>query len=524
MTNFIGQSLGRYHILEQLGEGGMAVVYKAFDTRLERNVAVKVILPGKEHSEKFLKRFEREAKSLAQLSHPNIVKVVDYGEQDGLPYLVMEYLPGGTLKKKLTGKSISWQQAIKLLIPIARALDYAHQHKIVHRDIKPSNILITDSGEPMLSDFGISKMLEAEETMDLTGTGVGVGTPEYMSPEQAQGKSVDIRSDIYSLGVVLYEMVTGRRPYQADTPMAVVWKLASEPLPRPKQFMTELPDALDGILIKMLAKQAEQRYQGLGELIPSLEKLANSTITKGRVSERKGFSWIWLAITGMGLMIIGSFMGIAIVKGNPLVSKATPTLTATHTQTPTATASPRPTATRSFTKTPTPTLPANLVNVALNKPVTITLNGVQDNRSGIGIGAFPEDVTDGSLDYIPTDMFQEDGCIGFVNSDYGELMQVTIVIDLQGTFEIYKIRYTMGNVEWASSWGADSIKTPFGLITNINKGMAYTGNRTGTAAWTEQTGHSVLSEITIVLSKTRTLVETDWLFIGEIEIYGIPKN
>ena len=181
ITNLIGQSLGRYHILEQLGEGGMATVYKASDTRLERNMTIKVILPQKQQSEKFIKRFEREAKTLAQLSNPNIVKVLDYGDYDGVPFIVMEYVHGGTLKKKL-GKPIPWAEAADLQAPIAQALECAHKYpqKIVHRDVKPSNILLTQSGEPMLSDFGVAKILETEETMDLTGTGVGVGTPEYM--------------------------------------------------------------------------------------------------------------------------------------------------------------------------------------------------------------------------------------------------------------------------------------------------------------------------------------------------------
>jgi len=248
MTNLIGKSLGRYHILEQLGEGGMAIVYKAYDTRLERDVAVKVIRTEKltiESMTRSLKRFEREAKSLAKLTHPNIVPITDYGEHDDKPYLVMPHLPGGTLKKLLKGKPMPWENAVRLLIPIARALHYAHQQGIIHRDVKPSNILITQSGEPMLTDFGIAKILLAnEETADLTGTGMGVGTPEYMSPEQFQGKGVDVRADIYSLGVVLYEMVTGRKPYQADTPAAVLIKQATDPLPRPKGFIHDLPDSV----------------------------------------------------------------------------------------------------------------------------------------------------------------------------------------------------------------------------------------------------------------------------------------
>lgn len=144
--------------------------------------------------------------------------MIDYGEHQGSPYLVMEYMPGGTLKQKL-GKSIPWQNAVKLLIPIAEALEYAHEQKIIHRDIKPSNILLMQKGQPMLTDFGIAKLLETEETFTLTSTGVGVGTPEYMVPEQWAGQTIP-QSDIYSLGFVLYEMVTGRKPYIADTPAA----------------------------------------------------------------------------------------------------------------------------------------------------------------------------------------------------------------------------------------------------------------------------------------------------------------
>jgi serine/threonine protein kinase len=200
MPNLTGQSVGRYHILEQLGEGGMAIVYKAYDTRLERNVAFKIL-----RTEQFspillkqvLQRFEREAKSLAKLSHPNIVNILDYGEHDDNPYLVMEYLPGGTLKEKL-GHVIPWQEAINTLLPIAHGLAYAHQHNIIHRDVKPANILINEINAPILTDFGIAKLLEGVEGHTLTASGVGIGTPEYMAPEQGMGAStIDARADIY---------------------------------------------------------------------------------------------------------------------------------------------------------------------------------------------------------------------------------------------------------------------------------------------------------------------------------------
>jgi serine/threonine protein kinase len=275
MSNLIGQSLGRYHILEQLGEGGMATVYKAYDTRLERDVAVKIIRRESfppDQLERILKRFEREAKALAKLSHPNVVGVIDYGDYEGSPYLVMEFLPSGTLKQRL-GKPIPWPEAVRLLLPIARALQFAHGQGIVHRDIKPSNILITESGEPMLADFGIAKILESGETATLTGTGVGIGTPEYMSPEQWTG-NVTTQSDIYSLGIVFYEMITGRKPYTADTPAAVLLMQANEPLPRPCQFVRGLPEGVERLLLKALARRPEDRFHDMGAFADAMERLS----------------------------------------------------------------------------------------------------------------------------------------------------------------------------------------------------------------------------------------------------------
>jgi serine/threonine protein kinase len=274
MADLVGQYLGRYYLTERLGEGGMAFVYKAYDTRLERDVAIKIIRRGAfpaDALEGVLKRFEREAKSLAKLSHPNIVKVHDYGEHDGSPYLVMEYLPGGTLKK-IIGQPLPWREAMRLLLPIARGVDYAHRHGILHRDIKPANILITDDGEPMLSDFGIAKLLEGEQTSGLTRSGMAIGTPEYMAPEQWAGATTP-QSDLYALGIVLYEMLTGRKPYVADTPAAIAIKQATEPLPSPRKFALDLPEALEHVLIKALAKEPGDRYKDVRAFIAALEDL-----------------------------------------------------------------------------------------------------------------------------------------------------------------------------------------------------------------------------------------------------------
>jgi len=192
----------------------------------------------------------------------------------------MEYLAGGTLKQRL-GKPIPWQNAVRLLLPITAALEYAHEQKIIHRDIKPSNILLTQHGQPLLTDFGIAKILETDEAFTLTGTGIGVGTPEYMSPEQWTG-SATAQSDIYSLGVVLYEMVTGRKPYTADTPAAILLKQATEPLPRPSKYVSNLPESIEKILLKALASNLKVRYQNVGTLISGLERTITDTGKSGK--------------------------------------------------------------------------------------------------------------------------------------------------------------------------------------------------------------------------------------------------
>jgi len=280
MTDLFGQYLGRYYLSERLGEGGMAVVYKAYDSRLERDVAIKIIRRGSFPTDavgEVLKRFEREAKSLAKLSHPNIVKVHDYGEHEGSPYLVMEYMPGGTLRKIL-GKPIPWQIALRLLLPVARGVEYAHKRGIVHRDIKPTNILVTESGDLMLSDFGIAKLFEGDQTTNLTGTGMAIGTPEYMAPEQWDGKP-NPQSDLYSLGIILYEMVTGRKPYIADTPVSLLLKQATEPLPPPHQFVADLPEATEFLLVKSLARDPHDRFADMQALIRAMEALLASAPT-----------------------------------------------------------------------------------------------------------------------------------------------------------------------------------------------------------------------------------------------------
>lgn len=274
MDNLTGKHIDRYEILDLLGTGGMAMVYKAYDSRLEREVAIKIIRRNAfppEVLDDMVKRFEREAKSLARLSHANIVKVLDYGEYEGSPYLVMEYFPGGTLKEKMD-KPVAWQDAARILLPVARGIEYAHDHGIIHRDIKPANILMNEKGDPTLSDFGIAKLLQGESKNNLTASGAAVGTPEYMAPEQWTGET-STKSDMYALGTILYEMITGRRPYVADTPGAVFLKQVTEPLPLPRKFSASLPEIVEQFLLRTLDKDPSNRYEDFRAFIKELETL-----------------------------------------------------------------------------------------------------------------------------------------------------------------------------------------------------------------------------------------------------------
>jgi len=271
MQDFVGKHIDRYRVTDRLGVGGMAVVYKAYDTRLEREVAIKLIrteaIPPEQY-ERLMKRFEREAKAQARFNHRHIMPVHDYGEVDSAPYLVMAYTPGDTLKAR-AGKPIPYQQALRWLIPIADALAYAHDLGVIHRDVKPSNILFDEQEQPILTDFGIAKLLETDEAT-LTGTGMGVGTPEYMAPEQWRGQATPA-TDQYALGVVLYELLTGHKPYTADTPAAVAIMQAMEPLQPPGNLVAGIPGSLEKLLYKALALRPEDRYEDMNALSNTLK-------------------------------------------------------------------------------------------------------------------------------------------------------------------------------------------------------------------------------------------------------------
>ncbi len=280
MPDLTGGTIGCYQILEPLGEGGMATVYRAFDPELKREVAIKVIrreLFGELLLGQMQKRFEREVRSQAKLVHTNITRVLDFGEFQGAPYMVMQYIPGGTLKR-FTGHPIFYRKAAELLAPIARALEYAHSQGIIHRDVKPGNILLTADGDPMLSDFGIAKVASDEGENTLTATGMGIGTPEYMAPEQADSRQVTPSVDIYALGVVLYELVTGRKPFEADTPLAVMHKHVYEEIPNPTTLVPDLLPEVEQVIRLALGKKPQERFRSMGDFALALECLARGLV------------------------------------------------------------------------------------------------------------------------------------------------------------------------------------------------------------------------------------------------------
>jgi serine/threonine protein kinase len=264
MEDLTGKQLGPYRIVASLGEGGMAAVYKAFQPAMDRYVALKILPRTFAEDPLFVGRFEHEAKVIAKLQHIHILPVHDYGEAEGYTYIVMPFVEGGTLTGLLHSKPLPLKQIASIVWQVGDALDYAHTRGIVHRDVKPSNILIDQRGNCLLTDFGIAKMIEG--TTRFTVTGGIIGTPAYMSPEQGLGQQIDARSDIYALGVILYEMATGQVPFQAETPMAIIVKHINDPLPLPRRVNPAISEALERVILKSMAKNPADRYQTAGEL------------------------------------------------------------------------------------------------------------------------------------------------------------------------------------------------------------------------------------------------------------------
>jgi serine/threonine-protein kinase len=411
------EKIGRYEIKSELGRGGMATVYLAYDPRFEREVALKILPREFLHDPQFRIRFEREAKTIAALEHPAIVPVYDVGEEDGQPYFVMRYMNGGSLADRIKQGTIALSESAKIMERLCPALDEAHEKSIIHRDLKPGNILFDKSGQPYVSDFGIAKV--TQNTSTVTG-GAIIGTPAYMSPEQAQGDKIDGRSDIYALGVILFEMLTNRQPYEADTPMAVVVKHITDPIPHILDSNPQLPAQVEVIIERAMAKNRDDRFQTCGELADNLNALlhggtlqfsktesnatkigsAPKTQSKGSMSatqmagtkialkaerdqfqpEAKSSSFPWTLIAIVGIVIFGLIAagGLYLAGLGPFAPA--PTNTATL-QPPTATAEIiiptntveviAPTETATNTPEPTATFTPEPINIIIGGADTV---------------------------------------------------------------------------------------------------------------------------------------------------------
>jgi serine/threonine protein kinase len=382
MDDLTGKQFGPYQIVAPVGEGGMAAVYKAYQPSMERYVALKVLPRTYAEDPQFVSRFKREAKLLAQLQHPHILPVFDFGMAEGYTFIVMPFIQGGKLTDAMKGEPLPLARIRQVITQVGDALDYAHERGMIHRDVKPSNILIDERGNCLLTDFGLARMVE--DSVNLTSSGAIMGTPAYMSPEQGSGQKIDARSDIYSLGIVLFEMATGRVPYQAETPVAIVFKHIQDPLPLPRKVNPAIPEAVERVILKSLSKRPEDRYPTAGDMVQAIQlaipadsdskkstvfkksakaetppkvtpedELSPTLVTKPKAGVPK---WVWglIGIVILALIIGGGYWAfradvipfdlsipIASVKatGTPVRTSSTP-VTKASSQTPTSTRVP----------------------------------------------------------------------------------------------------------------------------------------------------------------------------------------
>ena len=344
MTQNIPNKFGPYEIKGELGRGGMATVYRAYDPRFDREVAVKVLPREFLHDPQFRVRFEREIKTVAKLEHPAIVPVYDVGEEDGQPYFVMRYMSGGSLSEWIKKGAFSIQDTARIIERLASALAYAHQKGIIHRDLKPGNVLFDQNGDPYITDFGIAKFTEAAS--NVTGSAI-IGTPAYMSPEQAQSEQVDGRSDIYGMGVIIYEMLTGKQPYNADTPMGVVIKHITDPVPEISDTNPKLSPGVSVIIKTAMAKDKNERYRTMTDLATAVNLVADgnggTSTTAGAMAPRMtpaGSSRKKALFIAVPLILLAGLAGVFFFSSSRPLSLPQDIAIPTQTEQPTQVPSP----------------------------------------------------------------------------------------------------------------------------------------------------------------------------------------
>ncbi|MDD2920739.1 MAG: serine/threonine-protein kinase [Anaerolineales bacterium] len=345
------KNVGRYKIISELGRGGMGTVYRALDPRSHREVAVKVLPREMLHDLTFRARFEREIKNLVGLEHPNIVTVYDVGDEDGQPYFVMRYMKGGSLTDRIKAGKLSLQETAVVIEKVAKGLAYAHKKGLIHRDLKPDNILFDGENIPYISDFGIAKL--SGSTGNLTDK--SIGSPAYMSPEQARGEKLDARSDIYNLGAIIYHALSGKRPYNADTGIGVAVKHVTEPIPEILKELPSLPAEMDTVIKTAMAKDKERRYATPIELAKALNQIAfgyEGDFTPVKKAREVSLGKTGFAITGVILLI--AIIGFFLLRNQLFSPALTVPQTSTPTHAPTSTTLPTKAPTQTATATPIP--------------------------------------------------------------------------------------------------------------------------------------------------------------------------
>lgn len=325
--HLVGQSIAGCQIVGLLGRGGMAVVYKAFQPRLGRYVALKLLPPHLAGDPQFVERFRREAMASARLRHPNIIQVFDAGQDSGYHYIVMELCEGGTLADRLKRGTMTMAEVALLLNAVASAMDHAHQQGIVHRDIKPSNILFTREGQPVITDFGIARILQ---TSSLSSTRAFLGTPEYVSPEQVEGRTVSARSDIYSLGIVLYQMLTGRPPFQGETPTAVLYAHVHKAPPPMRAVNPSISVGVENVVLRALAKNPSDRFATAGEMANALRAAAAGYavprhISRPPATQSPARGTLWMLLIAVPAVLLLGVIALAQGGSRQTAADLTPT-------------------------------------------------------------------------------------------------------------------------------------------------------------------------------------------------------
>ncbi len=376
----------------------MATVYRAYDPSFEREVAIKMLPRELLHDPQFKERFKREIKTIAALEHPAIVPVYDVGEEDGVPYFVMRYMTGGSLTQSIERGKFSLEDAARIIERVSSALAYAHKNGLVHRDLKPDNILFDNNGDPFISDFGVAKLLDSSTNM--TGSGI-IGTPAYMSPEQAQGEKVDNRSDIYGLGVIIFQMLSGQQPYNATTPMGIAVKHITDPVPEILKVDPTLPPSTDKIIKTAMAKNRDERYPSATELARALNEAAAKQKTIATSAARPaGGNRLGLIIGGAAaLVVLAAAVVFLLLRGQPAAPAPAPTLPpptavpATSTSLPTQAPAPTTAVTEAAVAPVPPPACAAGVAQALPTPAVTEKQRLCTNKVSYTVLILPQDAT-----------------------------------------------------------------------------------------------------------------------------------